>query len=551
MAADTAAVVRPSRFSRAEAAFGRWRRTRPFWGGLVMIFSGVFLFLSGNLDLGNVQIHLGVPGFLSYIVPAFMILCGALVWASPAQRIFYGVLGMIAAIYSIVSVNFGGFMIGFLLGVVGGGLVVSWVPLKHQWIAIPTQRDGDHGDGLDDDTPAIDSQAIDFTGRHAMNAADEGGTEGKQGARFRFPRPAPDGDPHDLNHQDAPDSRLRTPRFVITGVVALLCVGSIGFVTLRNPQAAAAAGCTLPSVVQLRASAHAKHAPQPASKPKTATPKATTPKKAVTPKAVTPKAVTPKAATAKPASPESATQATSSTASPHAQSSSGTGPIGGLLGGIIKLIGGGTGAPTSPAPTDPPTPKPTTVPTAAPTDKPTPSGEPTAAPTATPTASSAPTGGQPTPHPTGAPAPSCEIIAKHLATAPGQHVVQEKPGTMTAGTLTMTGLSYDGNVDLPTKNGTITVMQFSMDSSTSTPFELDVTMSGHTTRTKSSSLTVSGNVKFYATEIKGNVLGVLPADYTPDNPPPIVPPVLFFTDVTIGLENVVCDKLTGDNLTIN
>jgi hypothetical protein len=122
---------------------------------------------------------------------------------------------------------------------------------------------------------------------------------------------------------------------------------------------------------------------------------------------------------------------------------------------------------------------------------------------------------------------------------------------MTASKLTMSGLTYDGNVDLPTKSGTLTVMEFSMDSSTSTPFELDVTAGGVTSKTKSSSLTVSGNVKFYATEIKGNVLGVLPADYTPTNPPPLVPSELFFTDVTIGLANVVCDKLTAASLSVN
>jgi len=126
--------------------------------------------------------------------------------------------------------------------------------------------------------------------------------------------------------------------------------------------------------------------------------------------------------------------------------------------------------------------------------------------------------------------------------------VQETPAIQTTKLLTMTGLSYVGNVSLPTHGGTISVMKFTMDSSTSTPFQLDVTTHGNLMRTRSSKLTVSGNVSFYTTEIKGNALGILPVDYTPSNPPPLTPPLMFFTDVTIGLVDVQCDTLTAADL---
>jgi hypothetical protein len=135
--------------------------------------------------------------------------------------------------------------------------------------------------------------------------------------------------------------------------------------------------------------------------------------------------------------------------------------------------------------------------------------------------------------------------------AAGQVDVQETPAVMKTATLTMTGLSYDGTVDLPTKSGSITVMQFSMDSSTSTPFEMDVTTKGNVMVLKSSKLTVSGHMTFYSTELKGNLLGLVPVDFTPANPPPLTIPDLFFTDATIGLENVVCDTLTSPALTIS
>jgi hypothetical protein len=114
----------------------------------------------------------------------------------------------------------------------------------------------------------------------------------------------------------------------------------------------------------------------------------------------------------------------------------------------------------------------------------------------------------------------------------------------------MTGLSYDGVVDLPTRDGTTRALQFSMDTATNTPFELDTTDSadGPTTAQVSSRLEISGNVKFFTSKLQGNLLGLLPVTFTPDSPPPLTIPVLFFTNVTIDLVYVHADTLTADNL---
>jgi len=116
----------------------------------------------------------------------------------------------------------------------------------------------------------------------------------------------------------------------------------------------------------------------------------------------------------------------------------------------------------------------------------------------------------------------------------------------------MTNLSYDGNVALPTATGSIEVMQFSMTESTSTPFELDVPVGDNTLVIKSSSLTVTGDVKFYCTEVQGNLLGVDAVDWTPSKPPPplTVPVVpVFLTDATLSLVFVQSTTLTAAKLT--
>jgi hypothetical protein len=138
-----------------------------------------------------------------------------------------------------------------------------------------------------------------------------------------------------------------------------------------------------------------------------------------------------------------------------------------------------------------------------------------------------------------------------LARASGQPIIGERPATQKTPLLTMTALSYDGNVALPTAKGSILTMQFSMSSTTSTPFELDVPVGDHQCTFKSSQLTLTDNVKIFATEIKGNLAGVIPVDFTPDlPPPPLVDSDLLFTDATLTLAFVQSDTLTGDKLTI-
>jgi len=112
------------------AAFANWFRTRPAIGGLLVVLSGVELFFSGQLDIGTIHVQLGIEGLQATIVPIALIALGVLVVLMPVHRIFYGVLALALSVYSLIGVNLGGFIIGMLLGAVGGVLVVAWMPKR-------------------------------------------------------------------------------------------------------------------------------------------------------------------------------------------------------------------------------------------------------------------------------------------------------------------------------------------------------------------------------------------------------------------------------------
>jgi Family of unknown function (DUF6114) len=126
-----AAAVPPSRAARAWAAWRRWRVSRPFWGGLLVTLGGLEILASMRAPL-DVIIHFGARGVAGLIVPVIMLLCGLFLWFNPDQRTFYAVLAIIMALASWVTSNLGGFILGMVLGVIGGSVAFAWAPRRRR-----------------------------------------------------------------------------------------------------------------------------------------------------------------------------------------------------------------------------------------------------------------------------------------------------------------------------------------------------------------------------------------------------------------------------------
>ncbi|GAA3846359.1 hypothetical protein KACC15558_27400 [Brevibacterium ammoniilyticum] len=123
---------RNARTERAEqkgrtARFRLWRRQRPFIGGLLVVLGGIELFFSGQLDTGRIQVQFGIEGLQATVIPIALVLLGVLAIAMPVHHVFYGILALIIAVYSLIGVNLGGFVLGMLLASVGAVLVVAWM----------------------------------------------------------------------------------------------------------------------------------------------------------------------------------------------------------------------------------------------------------------------------------------------------------------------------------------------------------------------------------------------------------------------------------------
>jgi hypothetical protein len=109
----------------AETGKTAWRHGRPFWGGLFVLLGGGEILFTVWAPLG-VVLHVGMQNFIGYLMPIVIILCGVLLWLSPAQRIFYSLIALVCGLASWLTSNMGGFIIGLLLTLVGGALALSW-----------------------------------------------------------------------------------------------------------------------------------------------------------------------------------------------------------------------------------------------------------------------------------------------------------------------------------------------------------------------------------------------------------------------------------------
>lgn len=118
------------RLHRARRGWRDWRRTRPFWGGLLVVAGGAEIIATTLVSLGvTLRVGLGgVGGLLGTVIALVLVLCGILLWLSPAQRAFYSIVAVVLALATFNTINLGGFGIGMLLGITGGALGFAWTP---------------------------------------------------------------------------------------------------------------------------------------------------------------------------------------------------------------------------------------------------------------------------------------------------------------------------------------------------------------------------------------------------------------------------------------
>jgi hypothetical protein len=499
----------------AWSKFREWRRSRPFWGGLFLLLSALELFLSANLTLKNLQVHIGEEGYLSYLLPAILILCGVLTWVTPAQRLFYGVLGLLTALYSFVGLNLGGFLLGMLIGIIGGALVVSWGPPRVKPAATPEEEPEpeDEPVAAESETAELDvaepeaSEPDDATRVHDSDST---------GILPGFPA---DGDP-----EPRPPSNGGVHRKLL--VITLIPLALTATLLLAGSHTPARAEPHCPKGLPSRsatATATATSTTEPATKP-----------------AAVKKPTVKNPATGK-TTPATGAGGTATAPTPTASAGGGSSVVGGILDGIGKVLGIGGDESPSPTPSAGPSPTATPDPTPSHTATPAPTGSATPTPTGT---ASGPA--SPTPTPTASDVPCLGPRVFKDAKPDGEPSVSVKGGLLEGKSLNMYGSTYDGTVDLQTANGPIKVLKFSMSRAVTEPFSLTIAEAGgHHTVITTDQLTIKDNVKFYTPDFQGKLFGAFPVTFTPASPPPLTLPWLYFSDVKINLALVTCDTLTG------
>ncbi|MGV9423655.1 DUF6114 domain-containing protein [Streptomyces sp. NPDC003656] len=143
MSAETP-VADSGQFTRRRQQFRAWRGDRPFWAGLYVLLSGfpIIYFPYYHLQLGHLTLAMATTaGSGSLIIGVLLIVLGISLWFQKHVRTFAGVAAILLALVSLPVSNFGGFIVGFLLALVGGAMAVSWAPAPaaKQAPGVPTQ----------------------------------------------------------------------------------------------------------------------------------------------------------------------------------------------------------------------------------------------------------------------------------------------------------------------------------------------------------------------------------------------------------------------------
>ncbi|MEU9334500.1 DUF6114 domain-containing protein [Streptomyces sp. NPDC048290] len=160
MSAETSVVA--GQFTRRKRQFRAWRSTRPFWAGLFVMLGGlpIAYFPYANLQIGHLTLAMATTaGAGSLIIGVLLVVLGFSLWFQKHVRTFAGVAAILLALVSIPVSNLGGFLIGFLLALIGGAMAVAWAedsPPRDKAAAQPASAAEPVAPGADPATAAMD-----------------------------------------------------------------------------------------------------------------------------------------------------------------------------------------------------------------------------------------------------------------------------------------------------------------------------------------------------------------------------------------------------------
>ncbi|MEU7383575.1 hypothetical protein AB0A91_26985 [Streptomyces sp. NPDC042207] len=120
-------------------------------------------------------------------------------------------------------------------------------------------------------------------------------------------------------------------------------------------------------------------------------------------------------------------------------------------------------------------------------------------------------------------------------------LLADVPWHLNASSLLLKGADYKGIVEVRTANGTVKkVLKYVISAGTDigdlhqTVKDKQAGKTYHVQAAKGSTSTIrGGDTVMYTQSISGNLLGLIPVTFTPDNPPPLNIPLIYFTDVTV------------------
>ncbi|HET7658282.1 MAG TPA: DUF6114 domain-containing protein [Bacillales bacterium] len=149
--------------------FKRWKSSRPFWGATMILLAGL-LILYIPIQLYAIAFAPGSFAFVGLLFGGLILIIGGLSYVYPSFSTVFGVMAIFLSVLSVMGA-LGGFVVGTILGIIGGALCVGWkaerISMKsdRQWSGKAQKLEGGKLVGMTDEKPYESADALQMEAR--------------------------------------------------------------------------------------------------------------------------------------------------------------------------------------------------------------------------------------------------------------------------------------------------------------------------------------------------------------------------------------------------